>query len=242
MRLRFFTALILLITPLALSQSTPASTPAQTPAPTVDPVTADYNAAMVARDWGHAVALAQQLVQLKASSHNLYLLGNAQLYSSSSEDALATYEKAITTANTEKPAAGQPLTNWNDALSQIYIGRGNAHLKLKQNDEAFADYNQAAELAINPSRAYFNLCAVYYNNGNTKDSAVACRKCVAADPKNANAWFVLGSDLFADAPVSSKGKVTFTDECRNALKKYLELAPDGPHAADVRAMLDMASK
>ncbi len=38
------------------------------------------------------------------------------------------------------------------------------------------------------------------------------------------------------------GKVTITEETRKALQKYLELAPDGPHAADVKAMLDMSAK
>ena len=31
-------------------------------------------------------------------------------------------------------------------------------------------------------------------------------------------------------------------ETQEALEKYLELAPDGPHAADVKAMLDMLAK
>jgi hypothetical protein len=33
-----------------------------------------------------------------------------------------------------------------------------------------------------------------------------------------------------------------TAETREALEKYLALAPDGPHAADVKAMLDMIAK
>ena len=63
-----------------------------------------------------------------------------------------------------------------------------------------------------------------------------------ADPARANAWFVLGSDLFADAPIDANGKVAVTPETREALEKYLALAPDGPHAADVKAMLEMIAK
>ena len=127
-------------------------------------------------------------------------------------------------------------------MSKIYVGRGNALLKLKRTPEAIDNYNHSAELSSNPGLAYFNVCAVLYNIGDTRNSATACRKCVQADPTRANAWFVLGSDLFADAPVSSAGKVTITVETRQALEKYLELAPDGPHAADVKAMLDMVAK
>jgi hypothetical protein len=90
--------------------------------------------------------------------------------------------------------------------------------------------------------AYFNVCAVLYNIGNAHDSAAACRKCVQADPTRANAWFVLASDLFADLPVTAQGKVQASPETREALEKYLALAPDGSHAADVKAMLDMITK
>jgi hypothetical protein len=53
---------------------------------------------------------------------------------------------------------------------------------------------------------------------------------------------VLGSFLFANAKFDAQGKVLITEEGREALQKYLELAPAGPHAADVKAMLDMCAK
>jgi tetratricopeptide (TPR) repeat protein len=206
-----------------------------------DGLTAQYNQAMQARDWSRAVATAQQLAGIRATSLNLRLLANAQLYSGSAEDALATYNRALAAAQQEKPAEGQPMNEWKDGLSEIYIGKGNALLKLKRTAEAVEAYNQAAGLAANSGLAYFNLCAVLYNNGKTKESAAACRKCVQADPARANAWFILGSDLFADAPIDSS-KVVVTAETREALEKYLALAPDGPHAADVKAMLQMIAK
>ena len=204
-------------------------------------MTADYNQAMVAKEWLRAITLAQQLVAQKATSVNLKLLGNAQLYSGAADAALATYEQALAAAQQEKPAQGQPLNEWKDGLAEIYTGKGNALLKLKRTAEAIELYNQAAGFAANAGKAYFNVCAVYYNNGNTKDSAAACRKCVQADPTRANAWFVLASDLFADAPTENS-KVVATAEMREALEKYLALAPDGPHAADVKAMLQMLTK
>lgn len=224
---------LLLVTP-AIPQSSTDQHP--------DALTAQYNQAMKVKDWPHAVALAQQLVAQKATSQNLKFLANAQLYSGSAEDALATYSRAFDTAQQEKPAKGQPMTAWKDGLSQIYIGKGNALLRLKRNPEAIVAYNQSAELASNAGLAYFNVCAVLFNIGNTQDSAAACRKCLQADPTRANAWFVLGSDLFADLPVVAHGKVQASPETREALEKYLALAPDGPHAADVKAMLEMLSK
>ena len=205
-------------------------------------LTADYNQAMQSKDWPRAVTLAQQLIAQKATSLNLKLLGSAQLYSGATDAALATYDQALAAAQQEKPANDQAMVNWKDGLSQIYIGKGNALLKLKRNEEAIVAYNQSAELASNAGLAYFNLCAVLYNIGKTQDSAAACRKCVQADPTKANAWFVLGSDLFADLPVTAQGKVQASPETREALEKYLALAPDGPHAADVKAMLEMFAK
>ena len=207
-----------------------------------DVLTAEYNQAMQARDWSRAVVTAQKLTGLEATSLNLKLLANAQLYSGSADDALATYSRALAAAQQEKPANDQAMGNWKDGLAQIYIGKGNALLKLHRTAEAIELYNQAAEFAANAGLAYFNVCAVLYNNGNTHESAAACRKCVQADPSRANAWFILGSDLFADAPISAKGQVIATSETREALEKYLALAPDGPHAADVKAMLQMIVK
>jgi tetratricopeptide (TPR) repeat protein len=210
---------------------------AQAPA-AAQALTAAYNQAMQSKDWNTAIAAAQKLVDLSAASQNLRLLANAQLYSGASEQSLATYDRALATAQQEKPAPGQPDAAWRDNLAQIYTGKGNSLLKLHRNDEAIASYNQAAALAPNPGAAYFNICAVLYNNGDTTGSAAACRKSVQADPSRANAWFVLASDIFADAPIAN-GKVVLSGEGRQALQKYLELAPGGPHAADVKAMLQM---
>jgi len=238
MRSRFLIAAAALL-PLLLGVQAAAQTVTQN---TPQALKATYDQAMLAKDWPAALAAAQQLVDANATVENLRMLGNAQLHNGGTEASLATYDRALAAAEQEKPAPGQPDAAWKDFVATIYIGKGNALLKLKRNSDAVDAYNRSAELASNPGRAYFNLCAVLYNIGDTKNSAAACRKCVQADPSRANAWFVLGSDLFADAPVDSTGKVTITAETRQALQKYLELAPDGPHAADVKAMLDMAAK
>jgi tetratricopeptide (TPR) repeat protein len=207
---------------------------------------ATYDQAMQAKDWPAALAAAQQLVDANATSANLFLLGNAQLYAAKATDeeeaALATYDRALAAAEQEKPAQGQPDTAWKDGVAKIYIGRGHALLKLKRNAEAIDAYRHSAEMSSSPGKAYFNICAVLYNTGDTVNGPAACRKAAAADPTNANAWFVLGSLLFANAPIDSNRKVAITQEGLEALKKYLELAPDGPHAADVKAMLDMCVK
>lgn len=207
---------------------------------TTDPLTA-YNQAIQSRDWPAAVAAAQQLVNQSATSANLNLLAKAQLNSRSPE-ALATFERALAAAKAEQPAGESAMAKWKDGLADIYLGEGNALLVLKRIPEAIAAYNNAAQYSSKPSLLYFNICAVSYNNGDMDGAAAACRKCLQADPTKADAWFILGSVLFANSPIDSKGNITVSAETQQALKKYLELAPGGPHAADVKEMLAMASK
>ena len=207
-----------------------------------DALTAAYDQAMQTRDWPRAVAAAQQLISLNATSAHLRLLANAQLYSGAADEALATCNRALAAAEQEKPADDRAMGDWKESLAEIYIVQGNSLLKLRRTSEAIETYNHSAEHSRNPGLAYFNVCAVLYNVGNTHDSAAACRKCLQADPSRANAWFILGSVLFVDSPIDAKGNVVASSETREALEKYLALAPDGPHAADVKAMLTMTAK
>lgn len=207
-----------------------------------------YNQAIKAQDWPGAVVIAQQLVERYPTSANLLLQANAQLNAASAqhdtskmEASLANYDSAVAIAEQEKPAEGQPETAWKGGVASIYVGKGNALLKLKRMPEALDAYNRSAALSSNPGKAYFNVCAVTYNNGDTTAAVEACRKSVQADPTRADAWFVLASSLFVDGRVDASGKVAITMETRQALQKYIELPPDGPHAADVKAMLDMAA-
>jgi len=201
---------------------------------------AAYDRAKESKDWASALAAAQKLVGLRPSAENLRMLAEAQIFSGANADALATTERALEAVEKEKPADGQPDTAWKDLKSKILLTRGNAFLRLRRNADAIEAYNQAAALASNPGLSYFNICATTYNVGDMQASVAACRKAVQADPTRANAWFVLGSVLFATSTIDDKANVVITDETRQALNKYLELAPDGPHAEDVKAMLKMS--
>jgi tetratricopeptide (TPR) repeat protein len=124
-------------------------------------------------------------------------------------------------------------------MAQIYTTIGNANLKLKKNDAAIAAYNKAATLSPNPAVAYFNLCATMFNMGQPAAKTVpACDKAIAADPKKADAYFVKGSALYGEGALDKSNKFVVPPGALEALKQYLVLAPDGPHAQDVKAMFD----
>ena len=146
-------ALLALLLAVPISAQT-AQTAAQN---TPQALKATYDQAMKAKDWPAALAAAQQLVDANPTSANLFLLGNAQLYATTgqsgpgpAEASLATYDRALATAEQEKPAAGQPDSAWKDGESRIYIGKGNALLRLKRNPEAIDNYNRSAELVFKP--------------------------------------------------------------------------------------------
>ena len=188
-------------------------------AQTADPLTA-YNQAIQSRDWPGAVAAAQQLVSQSATSVNLNFLATAQLDSGAADQALATYAQALAAAkNVEQPADDvrrwEQVEGWSG--THLYLGEGNALLKLQRTAEALAAYNNAAQYSSKPATAYFNMCAVAYNNGDMENAAVACRKCLQADPAKADAWFVLASVLFAQTPVDAKGNMSFSAETKQAL-------------------------
>jgi tetratricopeptide (TPR) repeat protein len=219
-----------------------AQTPNGDAKPTAKQLTAEYDQAMQAKDWPRAIAVAGQLVEIAPISQYIGFLGGAQLRAGATDEALATYNRALSVAELEKPSSGQPIEGWKENFAFLYSGKGNALLKLRRTAEAVEAYNHAAELSAYPGLAYFNVCAVLYNYGNQSDAPKACRKSLLADPTRADAWFLLGSLLYAESKPDAKGNFAITSECREALEKYLQLAPDGPHAADVKAMLNMAAR
>ena len=201
---------------------------------------AKAQAALDAKQWPDAEAALKQLLSSEPRWEYSEALGAAQMNQGHYADSLDSYQRAIDLA--QKDLAQKDLAGKNAgpaAVAQIYTAIGNANLKLKKNDAAIAAYNKAAALSPNPAVAYFNLCATMYNMGQpAAKTAAACDKAIAADPKKADAYFVKGSALFGEGVVDKSNKFVVPPGAVEALKQYLVLAPDGPHAQDVKTMLD----
>jgi tetratricopeptide (TPR) repeat protein len=205
-----------------------------------------YNAAMTAKNWTDAIPPLQAMIASDPTRWDyIQALGNMQSNAEQYEDAVQSYEKGIQVAQGYVSGATpkdpkNPITEPAKAkagIGQMLASEGNAYLKLKKNPEAIAAYTKAAELDPNPSIAYFNICATQYNSGNTEGALAACDKAIAADPNKADAYFIKGSLLIASSSLDKDGKVIAAPGTSDALNKYLELAPDGPHANDVKQML-----
>src|SRR5258708_3251358 len=194
--------------------------------------------ALQAKNWQVTEPLLQQLSTINPTRWEyLQALGNAQLNLGKYEEALATFGKAVPLAQNGSDPKADPAKA-KAAAAQMLTSEGNAYLKLKKNPEAIEAFNKAAELSPNPGTAYFNICATQYNTGNMEGASVACDKAIAADPNKADAYFIKGSSMYGSGKLDAQNKYTVPPGTAEALKKYLELAPDGAHAADVKAMLE----
>ena len=200
---------------------------------------AQLNPALQAKDWATAEPILTKLIEMNPNRWDYQqALGNAQFGEGKCEEAVATYEKAIPIAeNATKTDPKADPAKAKAGVAQMLTNEGNAYLKLKKNDQAIAAYTKAASMDPNPGTAYFNICATQYNSGNTEGALAACDKAIAADPTRADAYFIKGSLMVGESKLDKDGKLQATPGTSEALNKYLELAPDGPHANDVKAML-----
>src|SRR6185437_12636287 len=203
------------------------------------------NAALNARNWEGAIPLLQQLSTQDPNRWRFtQSLGDAQLNVGQNDQAVATYEKGIQVAqgfasgnvkDPKNPDADPAKAK--AGVAQMLTNEGNAYLKMHKNQEAVAAFTKAASMDPNPATAYFNICATQYNSGNTEGALAACDKAIAADPNRADAYFIKGSLMVAQGKMDKSGKYEAPEGTAEALNKYLELAPTGPHANDVKQML-----
>jgi tetratricopeptide (TPR) repeat protein len=147
-------------------------------------------------------------------------------------DAAASYQKGIDlNAASKKPSP--------DTAGTAYNQMGQAYARMGDTKAATDAYESAAKAA--PAQAgmyYYNEAATMYNVGKNPEAAAAADKAIAADPKRADAYYLKGQALIPNATVDPKTqKITAPPDCVAAYQQYLELAPTGSHAEEVKAIL-----
>jgi tetratricopeptide (TPR) repeat protein len=180
-----------------------------------------------------AIASMKQATAVGADQPILWLeLGNANLGGKHYDDAIAAFQKAVDT-NT---AAKKPNPSY---TAIAYNGMGEAYAKSGKGQDALGAYDKAAQ--ADPSKAgqyYYNEAVVLYNAGQHDASATAADKAIAADPAKADAYYLKGQSLIDKASLDPKTqKMSAPPGCLEAYLKYLELAPNGAHAADVQGIV-----
>ncbi len=112
--------------------------------------------------------------------------------------------------------------------------------KAKKFDEAQVELNKAAQLdPTNAGRYYYNLGAVYVNNGQPAAAETAFKKAIEVNPDYADAQFQYATALSAKLSTGADGKVVAPEGMKDALEKYLELQPTGQFADAAKGMLQM---
>jgi len=201
----------------------------------IDDLVKQAGALLAARDWQGAIPLLEKLLAAKPDSWTfLSGMGDARFNLGQYALALDAYQKgirAIDAANVSGDDAAK-----NNSLAHMLGNEALAFLRLKRNQEAIAAWTREAGIDASPV-AHFNLCATEYNTGNFEGALDACDKATVTDPRRADAWFIKGALLIAESKTDQNGKVRAAPGTEEALKKYLELEPNGPHAQDVRDML-----
>jgi tetratricopeptide (TPR) repeat protein len=197
-------------------------------------LSSDYQTAITELD------LAEKGVSPKdAKNHAVVLANLAQAYDFDKkyDDAVTTYQKAIDLA----PSAG--------LYSNLSTSQANAALAVKDPagmqqklTDASGDCDKA--IALDPtsaSKCWKNLGIVLSNTGHMPESVGPLQKATAADPKDAQAWFLLGGSLTAMIVPSQQGdKLTYQvpPGTTDAYQKCIDAAPTGPYAQQAKEALD----
>ncbi len=134
-------------------------------------------------------------------------------------------------AASKKPNPVDQAAAWN--------GVGNAYAKEGKPSDASAAFENAVKAQpTNAGMFYSNESIVLYKAGQTDAAAAAADKAIAADPNRPEPYFIKGQSLISKATVDPKTqKITAPPGCIEAYQKYLQLAPTGPQAEEVKQIL-----
>jgi len=178
-----------------------------------------------AKQYDQAIKVMEQAVALD-QTHDILFANLAEDYSQAKQydKAADAYQKAIAL----KPANAGYMINLGTVLS-----------KAGKVDEANTEFAKAA--AVDPTQAkmaMYNSGVVLLNQGNMDAAAAAFDKLLAIDPNNADAWYYKGICLLGKATTDPKtNKLIPPAGTVEALQKSLQLAPNGPNAANAKAAL-----
>jgi len=164
-------------------------------------------------------------------------LGQAEAGLKKYDEAETAYKKALEMdAAAKKPnPAIQGMAN--SGLGEVYARQGKV-------PEANAAYDAAAK--ANPASAgtYLrNQAVIFFQSGNADAQVAAAEIAIKNDPNDALVYYLKGQGLVSKATVDPKTqRIVLPEGCAEAYQKYLDLAPTGPYAGEVQAILQQAGQ
>jgi tetratricopeptide (TPR) repeat protein len=159
-------------------------------------------------------------------------LGQAQVGLKKYDDAITTFKKTLDLENAAKTPKPQVLGLADSGLGEVYARTG----KIQEANDA---YDAAAK--ANPTQAAFylkNEAVIFFQTNQADAQVAAADKAIAADPTSPVLYYLKGNGLVQKTTMDPKtNKLVAPPGCMEAYQKYLQLAPDGPYAAEVKGIL-----
>ena len=164
-------------------------------------------------------------------------LGYAQAGEKKYDDAITSYKKAIDLETASKKPRMEVIGVAQAGLGEVYARTGKV-------PEANAAYDAAAK--ADPTRAALHLrneAVIFFQEHNTTAQVSAADEALKDDPDDAILYYIKGQGLIQNATIDPKTqRIVLPDECTAAYQKYLDLAPNGPYAAEVAGILAQAGQ
>ena len=199
---------------------------------------ADKTAEIKTAKYTEAESLMAKDTAAKADSSILWAqLGQAQVGLKKYDAAETSFKKAIELESTSKKPLPSIQGLAHSGLGEIYARGGKV-------PEAAAEYDEAAKAYPQGAPMYYKNEAVIYFQTNNGDAQVAAAdKAIAVDPTNPLLYYLKGQGLVQKATFDTKTqRIVLPPGCAEAYQKYLELAPTGQYAADVKGILEQAGQ
>jgi tetratricopeptide (TPR) repeat protein len=203
-----------------------------------DKINADYQTAI------SELQQAEQGVGAKDVKNHAVILSNlgiAQNLAGHYDDSIASYQKAIEL----NPQPGY-YVNLSQATANSAAAQTDPAVTSAKIADAGADCDKAAALETPPNpannaRCWKNIGIVLTNKGDLKDAVAPLQKATTADPKDAQAWYLLGSAYTGLIDTKQEGdKMTYIipPGTADSYQKCIDADPNGPYAAQCKTMLD----
>jgi tetratricopeptide (TPR) repeat protein len=183
---------------------------------------------------------AETLVGEKDPKNHAVILANlGQAYSLNGQydQAIAAYQKAVALNPEAATYMNLSLAQVNVATATTDPAAASAHVA-----DASASCDKVATLdPTSTTKCWKNIGIVLSNKGDFKDAVAPLQKVTQLDPKDAQAWYLLGSAYTGlIAPKQEGDKMTFVipPGTADAYQKCIDIDPNGPYAAQAKQNLD----